>query len=54
MFFLGTPIRRSEGVIPALAEDERHWCKGYSADDLARAWVGAGRPTANDPGCVDE
>jgi len=42
MFFLGTPIRRPEGVIPALAEGERHWRKGYSAYELAHAWVGAG------------
>lgn len=41
-FFYAQDIVRPEDVIPRLARGERHWRKGYSAYELASAWIGAG------------
>ena len=40
-FFVSTPIKKPEDVIPHLAEGVRHWKKGYSAYELAYSWVKA-------------
>jgi len=42
MFFLGSPVKKPEDTIVALAQGEKHWRKGYSAYELAYSWVGAG------------
>lgn len=41
-FHISTPVHNPKDVIPALAEGERHWRKGYSAWELAHSWVCAG------------
>lgn len=41
-FFYAQDIVRPEDLIPRLARGERHWRKGYSAYELASAWIGAG------------
>jgi hypothetical protein len=40
-FFYAQELRRPEDVKPFLA-DEKHWKPGYSACELATAWIGAG------------
>ena len=41
-FFYAQEIGKPEAVIPYLAQQERHWRKGYSAYELAHSWVHAG------------
>ena len=41
-FFYAHEIRKPADVIPHLAQQERHWKKGYSAYALAHSWVNAG------------
>ena len=46
-FFYAHEIRKPADVIPHLAQQERHWRKGYSAYELAYSWVNAGDIPAN-------
>ena len=41
-FFYALEITKPEDVIPHLAQQGRHWKKGYSAYELAHSWVNAG------------
>lgn len=36
------PLHQPEDVRPYLAEPEKHWRPGYSAAELAKAWIGRG------------
>ncbi len=40
-FFYAQEIAKPEDVIPYLAKQEGHWKRGYSAYELAHAWVNA-------------
>lgn len=40
---LHVPLRKPEDVKPHLAEPERHWRAGYSAQELASSWSAAGK-----------
>ena len=41
-FFYAQEIGKPEHVVPYLAQQQRHWKKGYSAYELAHSWVNAG------------
>ena len=46
-FFYAQEIGKPEDVIPHLAQQERHWKKGYSAYEFAHSWVNADDIPAN-------
>jgi hypothetical protein len=39
---LHVPLVKPEDLVPHLAKQEAHWKAGYSAQELANAWAGAG------------
>jgi hypothetical protein len=39
---LHVPLVQPEDIVPHLAKQEAHWKAGYSAQELAIAWAGAG------------
>lgn len=39
---LHVPLTKPEDIIPHLAKQEAHWRAGYSAQELAMSWAGAG------------